>query len=207
MEFTEIKGRMFGYSKKDVCSYISQLNEIHAAELAAHDDKASKMEQEYKESAEALRKENETLGTKLNELTSRFEEMEAKYNELLEEKTNLQVDYDALSMETADLRAKSEVISTAIINAEKCASTMINDANMRAQDMISDAEEKVDEHTKRLEVAKRYIVDVRNRVEETLRNIDRELSGVVADIDEKTDDVNSSKKTAVKEKFGIFKRA
>ena len=46
MEFTEIKGRMFGYSKKDVCNYISELNTIHEADMDAKKSEFSKKQEE-----------------------------------------------------------------------------------------------------------------------------------------------------------------
>ena len=122
--------------------------------------------------------------------------------------------YDALSMETEDIRSKSQVISTAIINAEKCASTLISDANIRAQDMITEAEDKVQKQVKKLETAKKYITEVRASVESTLTKIDAELSGISEDITVKTEYISADedKKTSVREKFemlekSIFKRA
>ena len=35
MELTQIKTRIFGYSKKSVCQYISEQNDLHAAEISA----------------------------------------------------------------------------------------------------------------------------------------------------------------------------
>ena len=57
-------------------------------------------------------------------------------------------EYGKLEQEAGDLKARSELISTAILNAEKCAGKLIDDANERANDMITDAKDKVDAETK-----------------------------------------------------------
>ena len=83
---------------------------------------------------------------------------------------------------------------------------MINDANVRAQGMIDDAQLKVDDEVKRLHNAKRYIIEVRGAVEDTLKKIDAELGSVQSDIDSKATDIEESRKAGVKEKFGIFEK-
>jgi S-formylglutathione hydrolase FrmB len=47
MELKEIKGSLFGYSKKSVCKYISELNELQGTELAAEKENAQKAATEY----------------------------------------------------------------------------------------------------------------------------------------------------------------
>ena len=212
MELTEIKSRVFGYSKKSVCQYISELNILHDAELEAQKDAATKAAENYVSQIKNLSDSNKTLSQNVNSLRSEVEELRQKIAELELVNTTLNAEYDAMAKETEELRAKSDVISTAIINAEKCASSMINEANTRAQDMIDEAHVKVEDEVKRLENAKQYITEVRSAVEHTLRKIDAELGGIEADISHKTQDISEDKKANVKEKFGIldknfFKRA
>lgn len=212
MEFTEIKSGLFGYSKKSVCRYISELNEIKGSELAAQKASSEKAVAEYEEklqSLDTIKAELETRNTELTQKVSDFENeltsLKASYAELEALNASLNEKYVALCEETEDLRNKSDVISTAIINAEKCATTMINDADVRAKEMIGEAEEKVEGEVRRLDTAKMYISEVREAVEIALKKIDAELGNIQGDIDaKKTSVYTDEKKSGVKEKFEMF---
>lgn len=220
MELTDLKTGIFGYSKKDVCQYITEQNDLFSAKLKAAkfsaSQEAEKLESEIASlnaKNDALGDENKVLSDKVSSLEQEIAQLKAAYAELEAEKVTMSRDYEALEAETAELREKSDVISTAIINAEKCATNMINDAGARAKDMIDEAEGKVADEVKRLELAKNYIIEVRDTVETTLKKIDAELGGIQNDIDDKKDDIYSEdRKASIKEKFGmleknIFKRA
>ena len=216
MELTEIKGSIFGYSKKSVCQYISELNVIQTAELGAEKAKAERAAIEYEDkikSLDAIKSELESRNSALEEKIASLEAEVASLKEVClkteDDKNRVQAEYDVLLKETQQLRDKSDVISTAIINAEKCATTMINDADARAKEMIGEAEVKVADEVKRLETAKTYITEVRAAVEDTLKKIDRELGSIESDIADKAEDVYSDdKKTGVREKFEmLFKKA
>lgn len=214
MELTEIKGTVFGYSKKGVCQYVSELNDIHATELDAQKQKFEKSIQNYNSQLKTVCEENIKLSEMVKSLSEELSAVKEKLSVSDAQNEALTRDYDTLSKETEDLRAKSDVISTAIINAEKCATSMINDANIRAKDMIDEAQVKVEDEVKRLNTAKTYISEVRDAVEETLKKIDAELGDIENDIAVKVDEVSpsESKKSSVKEKFGLlektlFKRA
>ena len=213
MELSEIKSRIFGYSKKSVCQYISELNTLHEAAIEEQKSKEAKRIENYNAQIKKLTQDNEVLSNELKSLREEVAALSLRANELETINTAISGDYDALSRETEDLRAKSEVISTAIINAEKCASTMISEANTRAQDMIEEAHVKVADETKRLETAKQYVAEVKEAVEQALKKIEAELSDIESDIANKNHEILSEKKgTSVKEKFGIldktfFKRA
>jgi len=209
MELTNIKGSVFGYSKKGVCQYISELNDIHSAEVEAIKGKNAEITENLEIRIRDLTSDNSSLNKDILELTKEINELKETLSALNEEKEALNKSYEELLKETEDLREKSDVISTAIINAEKCASSMINDANKRAQDMIDDAEDKVAIEVKRLETAKTYIEEVRNNVELTLKKIDSELGGIVTDIATKATSVNSfeDRKSSVKDKFGVLEKS
>ncbi len=219
MELTQIKTGIFGYSKKSVCQYIAEQNELNAAVLNKQKDEAENVKNELNGRIDTLSADNgklteekEALLLKVEQLERQLFELKDAFDEMSAAKTAVETDYKNLSDETQELREKSDVISTAIINAEKCATAMINDANVRAQDMIDEAQGKVQDEVKRLETAKGYISEVRNAVELTLKKIDAELSGIQADISEKQSDVTNDKKASIKEKFGmleknLFKRA
>ncbi len=212
MELSEIKSRVFGYSKKSVCQYISELNTLHEAEIEAQKDKSDKRAENYNSQIKNLSDTNAGLNKELTALKDELESLRARVAELEEINSSITESYDALSKETEDLRNKSDVISTAIINAEKCASSMLSEANTRAQDMIDEAHTKVEDEVKRLETAKKYITEVRGAVEHTLKKIDAELGDIEKDISFKTQSVTEDKKSTVKEKFGMldktfFKRA
>lgn len=212
MELSEIKSRVFGYSKKSVCQYISELNTLHEAEIEAQKDKSDKRAENYNSQIKNLSDTNAVLNKELSDLKDELESLRARVAELEGINSSITESYDALSKETEDLRNKSDVISTAIINAEKCASSMLNEANTRAQVMIDEAHVKVEDEVKRLETAKKYITEVRGAVEHTLKKIDAELGDIEKDISFKTQSVAEDKKSTVKEKFGMldktfFKRA
>ncbi len=221
MELTDLKTGIFGYSKKDVCQYITEQNDLYSAKLKAAKENASKEAENFEAQIGELNNTNKQLAqqnTKLEEKIASLEEeiaaVKAMYAELEKVNNSLTEEYNALERETFELREKSDVISTAIINAEKCATTMINDAGVRAKDMIDEAEGRVADEVKRLEAAKSYIAEVRNTVESTLKKIDDELGGIQSDIDSKREDIYSGdgRKASVKEKFGmlektLFKRA
>lgn len=212
MELTEIRSTVFGFSKRGVCQYISELNDIHSAELEAQKASNVKAVENYESQIKQLNEEKSALTSELSELKEKLSGMGETLAELEEAHKLLKDNYSAMERETEDLRGKSEVISTAIINAEKCATSMINDANVRAQDMIGEAQDKVKEEVKRLETAKAYISEVRISVETALRKIDAELGSIVTDIGNKADDVTSEveRRNSIKEKFGVldkFKRA
>ncbi len=209
MELTSIKGSLFGYSKKAVCEYITELNELQEAELKAQKENAENTKADYEEKLSQIKKDNDSLSQKVASLEEEIASLKASYEELKIQKEEADGKYDALEAETLELRNKSDVISTAIINAEKCATTMINDASVRATEMIGEAESKVETEVARLETAKGYISEVRDAVEVALKKIDAELSGLEGDIDYKKADIYSDeKKNTVKEKFGmLFKKA
>ena len=211
MELSEIKSKMFGYSKKSVCRYISELNTLHEAKLEEQKSKADKRLENYNTQIKNLSDNNASLNKEVASLKEEIEMLRLRVAELEDVNTTLSEDYEALNRETEDLRSKSDVISTAIINAEKCASSMINEANNRAKDMIDEAHTKVEDEAKRLETAKQYITEVRGAVEHALKKIEAELGDIESDITYKNQEVLGERKPTVKEKFGIldktFKRA
>lgn len=212
MELTEIKGSLFGYSKKSVCQYISELNQIQGTELAAEKASAAKAALKYEDKIKELENEkadmsrkNEDLCDKIAALEMELSVLKETYNEIQTENASIKENYEALQEETRELKEKSDVISTAIINAEKCATIMISDADVRAKEMIDEAEGKVADEVKRLDIAKTYIVEVRSAVDSALKKISAELGNLESDIENKKADVYSEeKKTGVKEKFEMF---
>ena len=212
MELTEIKGSLFVYSKKSVCQYISELNQIQGTELAAEKASAAQAALKYENTIKELENEKADMGRKNEELHDRIAALEMELSALKEnfeevqtENASLKENYESLQDETRELREKSDVISTAIINAEKCATIMLSDADVRAKEMIDEAEGKVADEVKRLDTAKTYIMEVRSAVDSALRKISAELGNMEADIETKKTDVYSEeKKSGVKEKFEMF---
>ena len=212
MELTEIKGSLFGYSKKSVCQYISELNQIQGTELAAEKASAAQAALKYEDRIKNLEKEKNDINKEKDELKDKIAALEMElgalkesYGEIQTENASIKESYEALQEETRELREKSDVISTAIINAEKCATIMLSDADVRAKEMIDEAEGKVADEVKRLDTAKTYIMEVRSAVDSALRKISAELGNMEADIETKKTDVYSEeKKSGVKEKFEMF---
>ena len=212
MELTEIKGSLFGYSKKAVRKYISELNLIQDTELAAEKESAAKATMQFENQIKELDEANKALCEDKNQLSEKISSLEeeiASLKEALakaeEDNNSLNEKYSDLERETQYLRDRSDVISTAIINAEKCATTMINEADVRAKEMIGEAEDKVKVEVKRLDTTKLYIAEVKSAVEAAFRKIEGELSGIETDIMDKKEDIYSDdKRTGVREKFEMF---
>lgn len=212
MELTEIKGSLFGYSKKSVRRYVSELNDLQSAELEAKTAKAEAMAAEYEKKIKELDEIKSQLEVKAKELSDKLSFVEEELSnakasnaELEESNKNLTERCETLETEAREIEARSEVISTAIINAEKYATTTINDADERAKEMIVEAEGKVNTEAQRLETAKTYISEVRVAVEEALRKIDAELGNMENDISAKKEDLYSeNKKKPAREKFEMF---
>ena len=212
MELTEIKGSLFGYSKKAVRKYISELNLIQDTELAAEKESAAKATMQFENQIKELDETNKALCEDKNQLSEKISSLEEEIASLKEalakaeaDNTGLNEKYSDLERETQYLRDRSDVISTAIINAEKCATTMINEADVRAKEMIGEAEDKVKVEVKRLDTTKLYIAEVKSAVEAAFRKIEGELSGIETDIMDKKEDIYSDdKRTGVREKFEMF---
>ncbi len=212
MELTEIKGSLFGYSKKAVRKYISELNLIQDTELAAEKESAAKATMQFENQIKELDETNKALCEDKNQLSEKISSLEEEIAALKETLAKAEADnnslnekYSELERETQYLRDRSDVISTAIINAEKCATTMINEADVRAKEMIGEAEDKVKVEVKRLDTTKLYIAEVKSAVEAAFRKIEGELSGIETDIMDKKEDIYSDdKKTGVREKFEMF---
>ena len=213
MTLTEIKKSLFGYNQQDVCRYVSELNEIHTATQQANEEKLERISGELNEKNNKLIAENEELKSEAVALNTEISELKAVIESLKTENQELKTAYETLDNEVSDLRSKSDVISTAIINAEKCATTLIDDATNRANTMVLEAQDKVSEEVKRLETAKQYISEIKESVSLTMKNIENALTAAENDIANKKADVeDSSKKVSAREKFellekNIFKRA
>lgn len=212
MELTEIKGSLFGYSKKSVRKYISELNVIQGTELAAEKAMAAKATVKYEAQIKELEDANKSLKNDKDDLSHKVSALEEEIKAIKEqlartetEKNTLSERYFELEKETQQLRDRSDVISTAIINAEKCATSMINEADTRAKEMIGEAEDKVKVEVKRLDTTKVYIAEVKSAVEAAFRKIEVELSGIETDIEGKKEDIYSDdRKSGVREKFEMF---
>ncbi len=213
MTLTEIKSSLFGYNKNEVCRYITELNTLHEAKCAELDSK-------NKEEADAFANEKEALNAEISFLKEKDEAankelaaLEERVAQLESENKSLEDKYLALKQEAGDLKSRSELISTAILNAEKCAGKLIDDATAKSNNIVCDAKEKVKAETKKLSVAKQYLSQVRVAVAAAMRNIDSTLANAEENIDIKTDAINSGEavkereNSVVKDKVSFFKRA
>jgi len=208
MTLTGIKTGLFGYNKKNVCQYVSDLNTVHDSEIKAIEEKLTQQVDELSKTNTSLASENAEFKATTDALNNEIAELKSIIEKLEAEKNDLAVSYAELESEVADLRGKSDIISAAIINAEKCAGTLIDDATNRANDMISDAENKVSVEVQRLDKAKQYIREIKSSVSLAMKNIENALGGIETDIDYKKTDIEDgeTKKISVKEKFELFEK-
>lgn len=215
MELTRIKSSLFGYRKTDVVRYISELNELHNAELGAKLEEITEIKGKTVKEIERVTAQRKTLEDKIashegtiasleetiSKLTAQLDDCVRNYNTVTEE-------YESLKVETMELREKSEVISTAIINAEKCADQLVGKAKEEADDMIKNAEDKVRYEKDRLNKAKECVRLAREELRNTMHEIDSALSSAETELEAKAKSVdNSESKNDRKIDISLFKRA
>lgn len=207
MELTEVKSGFFGYNKADVVRYISELNELHAAELGNKNEAYAALKGSTDNEIASLKGECKANAEKAASLEEKISKLTAELKSSIDSCNAIQKKYDALAAETSELRTKSDAISTAIIKAEKCAGQLMDDAKENADGMIRSAKEQVSTEKQKLQKAKECIVQARAELRTTLNDIDSALAGAQADLDAKTRSVDEV--TGEKNRFDInrFRRA
>lgn len=194
MELTQIKGSMFGYKKADVVQYISELNELHTAEVSNRQEQLDELKSSSEAEIKALKKDNEELKSKVEDLSEQLNLVVTELNSTLSALDNLKNEHNNLLDETSELRERSEFIATAIIKAEKCAGILVNEARNNAQEMVDNAQKKVDFEKERLEKAKGYVSDIRTQFAELAMQINSVLGSAENDINVKINTIEKSAK-------------
>ena len=143
MELTQVKNSLFGYKKADVVRYISELNELHNAEIGAKTEELAELKGKSESEIESLKTQNESLAEKVASLEEALSKLTTEFNTSVSDYKAVSEKYENLMEETKELRDKSDVIATAILEAEKCAGQMIDRAKDNADDMIKNAEDRV----------------------------------------------------------------
>lgn len=208
MELTEVKSGLLGYKKADVVRYISELNELHNAQISAKSEEYAQLKGQSDKEIETLGANNKLLEEKVASLEEAIKNLKAEYEQSVNNYNAMSDEFEALKAETQDLRDKSDIISTAIINAEKCAGQMIDQAKEDADDMIRNAEDKVRYEKDKLNKAKDYVRQARAELRNTMHEIDSALSTAEAQLDAKAKSVdNDEAKQEKKIDISIFKRA
>ncbi len=211
MEFTEMKKTLFGgYRKDDVVRYISELNEDHSLEISSKTEEYALLKGTSDAKMAELNALNKESAEKIAKLEANIESLKSELSDCLEKYTTLKAEYDAMDRETQDLRRKSDIIATAIINAEKCAGELISEANSNADTIIKKAESKVRAESDRLVIAKDYVKQIRQTVMEVFHKIDDTLKTTEGDILRKketidTADISGDVESA--EKFGVIPKS
>ena len=208
MELTEVKSGLLGYKKADVVRYISELNELHNAQISAKSEEYAQLKGQSDKEIETLNANNKLLEEKVASLEETIKNLKAEYEQSVNNYNAMSDEFEALKAETQDLRDKSDIISTAIINAEKCAGQMIDQAKEDADDMIRNAEDKVRYEKDKLNKAKDYVRQARAELRNTMHEIDSALSTAEAQLDAKAKSVdNDEAKQEKKIDISLFKRA
>ncbi|MBQ7902073.1 MAG: hypothetical protein IJ365_08960 [Clostridia bacterium] len=185
MELTEIRSSLFGYKKADVVRYISELNELHTAELDNKSFEYKALKDETDAMINILKENGATQKNSIADLQGQVEAMAAELSKTaaaLEEYKNM---YDTLNVETEELRTKSNAISTAIINAEKCAGTLVDEARQNADNIMQQAQAKVDFEKQKLIKAKGCVADIRAQLSNVMMQINSALGTAESDIEVK----------------------
>ncbi len=211
MEFTEMKKSLFGgYRKDDVVRYISELNEEHSLEISSKTEEYAILKGTTDAKVTELNTINKESAEKIEKLEADIENLRKELDEFTEKYTALKAEYDAMDRETEDLRRKSDIIATAIINAEKCAGQLISEANANADTIISKAESKVKAEADRLVVAKDYVKQIRQTIMEVFHKIDDTLKNTESDILRKKDNIETpdiAGDVESAEKFGVIPKS
>ena len=194
MELTQIKGSMFGYKKADVVQYISELNELHTAEIQNRKADLDELKKSSEAEITALKEENAELSSKVEKLSEQLNSVVAELNSTLCALDNLKTEHNTLLDETSELRERSDYISTAIIKAEKCAGILVNEARNNAQEMVDNAQKKVEFEKDRLAKAKDYVSDIRKQFNELALQINSVLGTTENDIEVKINTIEKAGK-------------
>ena len=208
MELTQVKSSFFGYHKEDVVRYISELNELHTAELSAKSDEYMEYKAKSEEKVQAVTEQNKALEDKIAFLEENLENLTEQLRETMSNFEAVSDAYEALKEETKELRDKSEIISAAILNAEKCAGELMGKAKEDADDMIKNAEDKVRYEKDKLNRAKDYVRMAREELRSTMKDIETALTTAETELDAKVKSVeNGEVKSDKKIDISLFKRA
>lgn len=209
MELTEVKSSFFGYKKNDVVKYISELNELHTATIEAKSEEYAEFKSKSEKKIVSVMAQNKALTDKVESLEEKIAQLSAQLEESMSNYDSVSRDFEALKTETKDLRDKSEIISTAILNAEKHADELMGKAREDADDMIKNAEDKVRYEKDKLFKAKDYVRMAREELRNTMRDIDSALSTAESELDSKARAVENgeSKISDKKIDISLFKRA
>ena len=209
MELTQVKSSFFGYKKEDVVRYISELNELHTAALSAKTEEFVELKTRSEKRIISAMAQNKALEEKIASLEESIEQITAQLNSSKSEYDSVSKAYEDLKLETKDLRDKSEIISTAILNAEKCAGALMGKAREDADDMIRNAEDKVRYEKDKLNKAKDYVRSAREELRITMKEIEAALTNAESELEAKVISVfNGEAKSAEKKgDISLFYRA
>lgn len=208
MELTQVKNSLFGYKKADVVRYISELNELHNAEISAKAEEFDELKGKSEGEIESLKTQNEALADKVASLEEALSKLTTEFNTSVSDYKAVSEKYENLMEETKELRDKSDVIATAILEAEKCAGQMIDRAKDNADDMIRNAEDRVRVEKDKLAKAKDYIRQARAELHNTMQDIDSALSTAETELDAKSKAIDIAEtKNDRKIDISLFKRA
>ena len=191
MELTEIRSSLFGYKKTDVIRYINDLNYLHSATVDNKDFEYNTLKDETDAVIKNLEANTDIQKNSIDELSAQIEAVTAELTATVSALNEYKEMYESLSTETEDLRAKSEFISTAIINAEKCAGILVDEARQNADVIMHQAQERVDLETQRLLKAKGCVADIRAQLANVMLQINSALGSAENDIEKKIKSVET----------------
>lgn len=129
MDEIRMRSSLFGFKKRDVYNYISELSERNAAKLAAKDAEASQLRSEYY----SLRQEHEKLKS---ESTLDVEKLKVGYESKIKEA-------DFYAQRLKSLESERENVLLAMVSAEAEAKKIIEQAKVRAEDIIVQMDDQI----------------------------------------------------------------
>ena len=192
MELTEIKSTLFGYSKSDVIRYISELNDLHTATVDNKSFEYNELKDETDAIIKNLKHNADVQKNSIDELQAQIDSLTAELADTAKALDEYKEMYEALKQETEDLRNKSELIVTAIINAERCAGTLVEEARQNADTIMKQAQQKVDIEKQRLFKAKGCVADIRSQLANVMVQINSALGTAENDIELKIKSVDKA---------------
>ena len=190
MELTEIRSSLFGYKKADVIRYISELNEQHTAAVDNKKFEYDLLKNETDAVIKLLKDNADNQKVSIDELQAQIETMTSELTATAASLAEYKEMYNEISAEAEELRTKSDVIATAIINAERCAGTLVEEARQNADTIMQQAQEKVDMEKQRLLKAKGCVADIRTQLANVMLQINSALGTAENDIEVKIKSVD-----------------
>ncbi len=189
MDLQGLKTGLFGFKKKDVCEYISQMNDELGKRLSIEKEKDNATIAELKSKIESLSAENSGL-------KSEIETEKSALNDKLSEKdaiiASLENKIDELKNENIEAHRKNDEVAEIILDARSFANGLREKAIAENDEMCRMNDERNRKLQDRLSSYESEIEKIRWNIQRMLKNMDGQLGDTADDIMTLRDDLGKS---------------